>query len=639
MEETDMRKLKIHTLALGWTLALSVASSGLALAQDMPAKPAQLETKVPMSTTTNTVPKLAPAKTAAEQAQREAWREKMARTPRKSGACYKATYPDTTWHEVPCKPAPKHYFPPRPGVHTDTIGNGTTDYVAQPANSMSMAEGSFDSVSTTSVQTEDAGSGGVNGPNLFSLQLNSEYVNTKQCTAALGPKCRGWVQFVYDNSAQDAYVQYWLLNDDFTPFTAGCPGAWQPNSGYCVQTSPMSAQTFTSEATSADLQDMKVFGTVGTGVTVYWGGSMISAPDIGAVPDLASNWFDAEFNVFGDGGAGQAVFSGTTSITVRTQVDTGINVAPDCYFISYTGETNNLNLISTPAIEPKKQYPSIIFIQGSANTPASCSTSVGDPHITTFDGLYYSFYASGDFVLADAGPDFIVQGRQESGAKVFSNPNVSMNTAVAAQMGSNHIAIYDSPQRVVVNGKTTSVANNQIINLSDGVAVLRLGSLYVLTRSNGDLVRAQLNNGWMDITVGLGRRARSSTHGILASPTGSALSMRDGTVLKEPVSGDDLYQRYAKSWLVQPKESLFADKAIPFAAPAQLITAADLDKAAYAQARAACTAAGVTDATHLDSCTLDTAVFKSKVAIKAFTRAMPARLEIKPVAVSALKQP
>ena len=107
-------------------------------------------------------------------------------------------------------------------------------------------------------------------------------------------------------------------------------------------------------------------------------------------------------------------------------------------------------------MEPRKKYPSIIFDEGNAATPASCATSLGDPHITTFDGLYYNFYVTGDYVLADAGPDFIVQAREEFGAKVFNNPNVSMNTAVAVKMGSNRVLIYDSPEQIVVNGKTTN---------------------------------------------------------------------------------------------------------------------------------------------------------------------------------------
>jgi hypothetical protein len=577
---------------------------------------------------------LPPAASEAEKTKRASWREMMARSPRKKGACYTATYPDTAWHEVPCKAPPNRLFlPPRRGTTANTVGDGTNDYVAQPTNPITFAAGTFDSVSTSSVQTEGASSGGVNGVNMFTLQLNSDYFPTSVCTAALGPKCRGWVQFVYDNSAQDAFVQYWLLNDDFTPFTAACPGSWSPAVGYCVQTAVTSGTTFPTQATAADLHDMEVTGST-TGVTVYWAGSMLAAPDTGIIPDLASNWGDAEFNVFGDGGGGAAVFTGTTAITVRTQVETGTNILPDCVETSYTGETNSLNLVSTPSIEPKKNYPSIIFNEGSGTSTASCSTSIGDPHITTFNGLYYDFYATGDFVLADAGSDFLVQARQESGAQVFHNPNVSMNTAVAVKMGVNRIAIYDSPPRVLVNGTTKSVANNEVVRLPGSVYLMRVGNCYVVSRQTGELVRAQLYNGWMDLTVGLGHRPRASTHGILASPTQRALSLRDGTVLNEPVSFDDLYQRFAKSWVVKPAESLFTDHPVAFAAPAKPITAANLDAAVYAKAHAGCVDAGVRDPAHLDACILDTAVFKDPVAIKAFARAIAPKFEIKPVARS-----
>jgi hypothetical protein len=573
------------------------------------------------------------------KALRETWRLKMLKAPRTRGVCYTATYPDTTWHEVACTVAPRHFFGPAHAMAPRllgsptalTVGNGD-DYVADPSSPITLAEGSFDAVTNAaSLQTENAGNGGTNGANLWTLQLNSNFFTTTLCKN-LGANCQGFAQFAYDNSSQSAFVQYWLVR-----LTGSCPTGWAPDAGDCVQTAPAS-MPFSSTPTAADLADMKVTGS-GSGVTVYWGGSMITAPDNNIIPDLATNWGDAEFNIFGDGGGGEAVFTATNNatpvtVTVRTQVDTGSNIAPDCIIAGWTKETSSLILVSTPTVVPKAQYPSIVFTQASAagSSPASCSTSVGDTHITTFDGLYYNFQASGVFVLANAGPDFIVQARQESGATVFKNPNVTMNTAVAVQMGSNRVLIYDSPQQVVVNGKTTNVGN-QIISLAGGVSLMRVGSLYVLTSATGDLVRAQLYNGWMDITVGLGHRARAIAKGILASPSGSALSLRDGTKLTEPVSADDLYQRYAKSWVVQPQESLFPGPLISFAAPAKLITTSDLNVAEQAQARTACTAAGVTDAAHLDSCILDTVVFKDNVAIKAFSHAITPKITISPVAL------
>jgi hypothetical protein len=43
----------------------------------------------------------------------------------------------------------------------------------------------------------------------------------------------------------------------------------------------------------------------------------------------------------------------------------------------------------------------------------------------------------------------------------------------------------------------------------------------------------------------------------------------------------------------------------------------------------------VTDPAHLDSCTLDTAVFKNTVAIKAFTHAITPRIALKTVEMNA----
>jgi hypothetical protein len=578
----------------------------------------------------------------ATRAQRETWRQTMIHKPQPKKACYRAIYPDTTWQEIPCVTPPKHYFGPKYGFGpkhgpvSATVGAGD-DYVAAPPNPITLAEGSFDSVTgATSLSTSGADSGGVNGDNYWTLQLNSDFFNTTVCPAA-ATSCKGFAQFVYDNSVSSGYIQYWLVGLG----GSSCPSGWTAAYGDCVQNASGGVSA-PSALTVADLYDMKITGSGASGgsITLYVGGYMQSSPGDNIIPDLASNWGDAEYNVFGDGGGGQAVFNTGTTIVVRTQVDTGINILPNCIIDGWTAETNNLNLSATPTVVPKKQYPSIVFYESNASGAgtASCSTSLGETHVTTFDGLYYNFQAAGDFVLANAGPDFIVQARQESGAKVFNNPNVTMNTAVAIQMGTNRIAIYDSPASVVINGKTTTVADNGIVPLPGGVYVMRGGSVYVVTRDTGEMVRAQLYNGWMDLTVGLGHRPRSSAHGILASPSATALSLRDGTVLKEPVSTADLYQRFGPSWAVHPNESLFVERTIKYAAPARTFNASDLEPQAYAKAHAACVAAGVTDPTHLDSCTLDTGVLKDTVAIKAYTHAIAPRITIKPFETE-MKQP
>jgi hypothetical protein len=616
MERSDMQNFETRSFAIFWVLALalSVASTEAVRAAES-AKPAPPEAHA-----------AAPSFAQSTEEQREAWRDQLLHTPRPKHACYRAVYPDTQWHEVPCSKPPKRYFPPR-----ETVGGGSThDFSAEPPNTITLAEGSFDNVKATSLSTEMAGEGGVNGPDLYSLQLNTANFPTKVCPAS-APKCLGFVQFAYDASSASSFIQYWLINPPST-----CPGGWQHFEQWCVQTANSSTSFSPAPTSVSDLKDMRVIGSSASGgeVIVYWKGAMQSSPGDGdVIPDMASHWSEVEYNVFGDGGGGQAVFNTGAAITVRTQVDTGKNVLPTCVPASFTGETNNLDLVGTPTVVPKSKYPAIVFDESNASgrTPSSCSTSLGDTHITTFDGLYYDFQAAGDFVLADLGPDFIVQARQESGEKAFKNPNVMVNTAVAVQMGSNRIAIYDSPVRVVINGKATAVADNAFLTLPGDVYLLRAESSYVVTKSSGEMVRADLNDGWINVSVGLGHRTRSSAHGILASPTGKALSMADGSELKEPVSAADLYKRYAPSWVVKDSASLFAEQTVKYAEPAKVFFAGDLDAATYAKARAACEAAGVTDPVHLDSCILDAAVLKHTTAIKPFSRAIAPHVTVRPV--------
>src|SRR5208337_2790706 len=105
--------------------------------------------------------------------------------------------------------------------------------------------------------------------------------------------------------------------------------------------------------------------------------------------------------------------------------------------------------------------------------PATCAdaTSVGDTHLTTFDGLYYDFQASGDFVLAQDGPEFVVQARQASGAPTW--PNASVNKAVATQMGKTRVALYIEPTRLVIDGAANNLADGKSIELPTGVQVTR----------------------------------------------------------------------------------------------------------------------------------------------------------------------
>jgi hypothetical protein len=103
----------------------------------------------------------------------------------------------------------------------------------------------------------------------------------------------------------------------------------------------------------------------------------VSVSNQDSVLNLAPSWQDAEFNVFGDSCSSQAVFSPNSTIVVRTQVNAGSALAPTCRTQGFTGETNNLDLVGTPATVQTSVQPAIVFTQSNApgGTPSTCTVS------------------------------------------------------------------------------------------------------------------------------------------------------------------------------------------------------------------------------------------------------------------------
>lgn len=374
--------------------------------------------------------------------------------------------------------------------------------------------------------------------------------------------------------------------------------------------------------------------------TISGGANHVSGAD--EFPDLKSNWTEVEFNIFGDGGGSEAFFDPSTTIEVRTSVASDTSLGPGCAFQTFTGESNNLTLVGTTSNPPKGSLPSLVFTETNVGSPttAPCSSaiSLGDTHIHPFNGqTEYDFQAYGDFLLAEAGPNFIVHTRQVPGPPGY--PGTATNTAVAVMMGQTRVAVYLQPARLVIDGKTETLANGKTITLPTGVQVTLKGTQYFISDDSGNTVIADLVTSgtealWMNVTVNLGRSPDSRVRGLLGNPSDSAdeIKTANGVTLKVPVDVNDLYGQYANSWRVDPANSLFVE--LPPAvsgAPKQPLTAQDLTPAEKAHATVVCKAAGITNDALLDDCVLDTTVLKNDAAVKIFTKVAPPRLVIKPV--------
>jgi von Willebrand factor type D domain len=585
-----------------------------------------------------------------ELQKREEWRKALLATPRPKNGCFTGVYPERTWREVPCAPPKptKLYLPRHGGMsRIDIVGGTGPDFSAVVTGHISQAEGSFDSVT------------GVTSTNAYSLQINTAPFSTTTCNGSQpvpdGP-CNGWQQFVYESSGS-SFIQYWLLR--YGPAGTMCPMPRHANcpvplnsvfsDGWCpfqfTATGPVYCvinavnQPTVPPVPMTSLGQLKITGAAASGaandaITLTVGGTPPStATGDNRFPDLGNQWQEVEFNVFGNGGGSQASFNAGSTVVVRTAVTSGTATGPGCHVIapSFTGESNNLTLVNSPPTASSGTAPALVFSQSnpaSAGAAATCAdaASVGDTHLTTFDGLLYDFQATGDFLLAEDGSDFVVHSRQVPSP---GNPNVSINRAVATQMGNTRVAICLQTPPLEVDGQPRDLADGKWLSLPEGVIVSRRGNVYLIMNQSGDSVRASLNNGWIDVSVGLGH-APHNARGLLANPEHDVhlIQTRGGRVLDySRVTFSELYGEYGGSWRVPSEQSLLCGEKTIEGNPAKPDYANEDPQ--FKLGREICKAAGVNERL-LESCTLDVTVLNHTGAAEVFRHARAPVAELRP---------
>jgi hypothetical protein len=518
------------------------------------------------------------------------------------------------------------------------VGNSNDISAQAPTGFISTAIGSFDTVTNVTSESGPIGNSGPSITNAYTLQLNMNFFNGTVCSGAAVPaNCSTWQQFVFENDGASggAFIQYWILK-----YNNPCPAGqhWNQFSFtgstdiYCWKNDTTGAVPVPNQPiTNANLGQMSLSGavsTTGDSVTFTSGGTTYAINGDNAV-NAAAGWTIAEFNLFGDGGnsngGGTASFNNGANIVTRTRIIYGGTAPPNCVAQGFTAEMNNLSFGPT-APAATAPGPAVIFNEstaGGATSNCAAATTIGDTHLDTFHGLLYDFQASGDFVVAQADPDFLVVARQVSGAPTW--PNAAVNHAIATRMGKDRVAVCLAPARLNVNGENTEVGDGKVFSTPDGVDVWRIGNVYLITDANGDSVRAEVNPTWINVSVGLGKWP-TKVSGLLANAGGNVnqIAARDGGVLTAPFAFQELYQRYGQSWRVAPEESLLSacgERSVETGNPERTFYAGDLDKQVYERTRGVCTAAGVKGDALLDACTLDVAVIGNDAAATVFVNA------------------
>ena len=189
--------------------------------------------------------------------------------------------------------------------------------------------------------------------------------------------------------------------------------------------------------------------------------------------------------------------------------------------------------------------------------PKNGGKTYNDPRIVTIDKQYHDFQAAGEFTLIESTTgDLKIQVRQQP---IGNNPrsNVSDNTAVATVLGGKRIGIYKD-QGLLIDGQPTQIANDDALAIGDG-RIYREGNTYTVVYPTGDQLVAKVGSR-VNVEVYLKDEREGKVKGLLGNFNNNPkddLAKRDGTVIPEPVSQQQLYGEYADSWRVSQAESLF----------------------------------------------------------------------------------
>jgi hypothetical protein len=308
--------------------------------------------------------------------ERESFRNTMSGKPLPGKGCFAAKFPEPTWEQVECAPAPPYPNPPiLPGARTTNVGAGT-DYFAEVTGAISSAIGSFDSITGVSDEYGSRGNDLTDVyPNTYSLQLNTNRFSTSTCGGV--PGCLGWQQFIFSQSqcypSACIFTEYWLIGHpspcpDGWTFYPGSPGITA--SGCYINTNAK----YVLPQTLTNLAKLTLSGTVTAGgvdkVLLSTANGEVDANSQDSILNLAQSWSGAEFNLVGDCCNSEAYFVNAGSeLGLRLSVTNGTANAPTCStsFIGATAEKNNLGLLRSCA-PVGGASPAIVFSEGGGGT-------------------------------------------------------------------------------------------------------------------------------------------------------------------------------------------------------------------------------------------------------------------------------
>ena len=427
------------------------------------------------------------------------WQAGIAHVRQPGTGCYRASYPVLHWRAAKCVTAPRIPLVPRPlrrparHAGPTLVGNGT-DYSAQVSGTISQATGTFQDVSSGITEQGYVDGTGSLTDNAFSLQLNSQFfAGSSACSGASKPSsCQAWQQFVYTyEGSTDSYLfmQYWLINYGTT-----CPSGWNSYGSDCYANSN-AAQV--SAVTASQLATVQLSGSAASGgndgVSLAVGsGQATSVTNLDSTVGLAAHWNTTEWGVYGDGGGSEAVFGSGATLQAQTALTATSSAAPSCIAEGFTGETNNLNLTSTPALGSESS-PTMASRQTDGTTgTASCSVATSPPP----GSLQAGQVLRAGQTMVSGGGQYTLAMQTDGNLVVYGNDCVIWASNTAGTGSANYLAMQTDGNLVIYTsaGKPVWASNTAGTGSANYLAMQGDGNLVVYTNAGKSVWGAGRNN-------------------------------------------------------------------------------------------------------------------------------------------------
>ncbi|MEM6925704.1 MAG: VWD domain-containing protein [Myxococcota bacterium] len=240
------------------------------------------------------------------------------------------------------------------------------------------------------------------------------------------------------------------------------------------------------------------------------------------------------------------------------------------------------------------------------------ASSVGDPHLTTFDGVRYDFQAAGEFLLSRR-PGFEVHARYEPWGNV-----VSVATAFAVVLGEQitTVRLVDGAAEVAVDGESLEPDERRS---GDVGRVLRVGAQRVVVDGPDDRAVIDVRGGiFLDIAVFRRTDDTADATGLLGTANGDPiddLRLADGTQLDPATFVTERYGAFADSYRLDDSSSRLpyapGESAATFDRPEfppDTDPTAGVSSLALQAGALVCRAAGLTEEAAVAACALDWAL-------------------------------